>query len=142
MKFANKYNVPFLAVNRGHGTASALSNVKNGINIYVRALDTIKIGHDGDSALMGGGTYVEDVITALSAQGKISCTKFLSFDCSRLRLPRTSYRTTQTCFALFLLNTFTSPYLKNMQAANLMAFTLLDYNAYSLQLPVPAPASV
>ena len=73
MKFANKHNVPFLTVNQAHGTASALSNVYNGIEIYISALNSIEIALDGNSALMGGGTYQDQVITYLAAHGKTTC---------------------------------------------------------------------
>ncbi len=93
MVFANRYNVPFLAVNRGHGTAPALSNVKNGINIYVRALDSIKIAEDGKSALMGGGTYVDEVINELAAHGKVS----------RMRIPHFSQKLRLNLISIWLL---------------------------------------
>lgn len=73
MNFAKKYNVPFLTVNQAHGTASALSNVYNGIEIYVSALNSIEIALDGNSALMGGGTYQDQVVTYLAAHGKTAC---------------------------------------------------------------------
>ena len=73
MKYADRYNVPFLAVNRAHGTASALSNVYNGIEIYINALNSIEIAEDGESALMGGGTYQDQVVNYLAAHGKVTC---------------------------------------------------------------------
>lgn len=73
MKYANRYNVPVLAVNRAHGTASALSNVYNGIEIYVNALNSITIAEDGESASMGGGTYQNQVVNYLAAYGKVTC---------------------------------------------------------------------
>ena len=72
MEYANRYNVPFLAVNRAHGTASALSNVYNGIEIYINALNSIEIAEDGESALMGGGTYQDQVVNHLAAYGKVT----------------------------------------------------------------------
>ena len=73
MKYADRYNVPFLAVNRAHGTASALSNVYNGIEIYINVLNNIEIAEDGKSALMGGGTYQDQVVNYLAAYGKVTC---------------------------------------------------------------------
>lgn len=75
MKLARKYNIDFLAVNRGHGTARALSNVKNGIQINLRQLRTIKIAAHRNSATLGGGVYNDDVVSALFAIGKGSCQK-------------------------------------------------------------------
>ncbi|KAK0507960.1 hypothetical protein JMJ35_009849 [Cladonia borealis] len=74
MKYADRYNVPFLAVNRAHGTASALSNVYNGIEIYIHALNSIEIAENGESALMGGGTYQDQVVNYLAAYGKVTST--------------------------------------------------------------------
>lgn len=67
------YNIPFLAVNKAHGTAAGLSAVYNGIEIYVRALDSMKISADGNSALMGGGVYQDQFVNYLWDHGKISC---------------------------------------------------------------------
>lgn len=72
VKFANKYNLPFLAVNRGHGTITSLSNVKRGVNIYVNALESIEVAADHNSALLGGGTYVDIVIRELAIYGKVA----------------------------------------------------------------------
>ena len=74
MQFANEYNPPFLAVNQGHGTAPAISNVKNGVNIYVHALNSIQVAADGQSALLGGGTYVDEVIKKLALHDKVAGT--------------------------------------------------------------------
>ena len=65
--------MPFVAVNRAHGTASALSNVYNGIEIYINALNSIEIAEDGKSALMGGGTYQDQVVNYLAARNKVTC---------------------------------------------------------------------
>lgn len=73
MRYADRYNVPFLTVNRAHGTASALSNVFNGIEIYISSLNSIEIAEDGKSALMGGGTYQDQVVKYLAAHGKVTC---------------------------------------------------------------------
>lgn len=73
MKYADRYNMPFLTVNQAHGTASALSNVFNGIEIYISSLNSIEIAEDGKSALMGGGTYQDQVVKYLAAHGKVTC---------------------------------------------------------------------
>lgn len=73
MKFADRYNTPFLSVNRAHGSASALSNVFNGIQIHIGSLNSIEIAEDGKSALMGGGTYQDQVVKYLAAHGKVTC---------------------------------------------------------------------
>ena len=65
--------MPFLAINKGHGTAAGLSTVYNGIAIYIRALDSMKIAEDGNSAYMGGGVYQDQFVNYLWDRGKISC---------------------------------------------------------------------
>ncbi|KAI4122689.1 MAG: hypothetical protein LQ338_005671, partial [Usnochroma carphineum] len=72
VKFARKYNIDFLAVNRAHGTTKALSNVNHGIQINLRRLRDITIAKDGNSATLGGGVHNDDVVSALAAQGKAS----------------------------------------------------------------------
>lgn len=63
--------MPFLAVNKGHGTNALLSTARHGISIYVRAFDEIEIATDGNSARLGGGTYVDQSIRAFAARGKV-----------------------------------------------------------------------
>ena len=72
MKFARKYNIDFLAINRAHGTTTALSNVKQGIQINLRQLRSIEVAADGKSAKLGGGVFNDDTTTALAAIGKAS----------------------------------------------------------------------
>ena len=81
VKFARKYNIDFLAISRGHGTTTALSTVKNGIQIHLRQLNTIAIAQDGNSATLGGGLYNAEIVNALDAVGKASG----NFQCSLRR---------------------------------------------------------
>ena len=74
VQFANEYNLPFLATNEGHGTAPAISNIKKGVNIYVHALNGIQVAADGQSALLGGGTYLDEVIKELALHDKVAGT--------------------------------------------------------------------
>ncbi|KAF2758549.1 FAD-binding domain-containing protein [Pseudovirgaria hyperparasitica] len=71
IKFANHHNIPFLAHNGGHGSWSDLSNVRHGIQIYIRALNTIAI-HEDNTATIGGGASVHEVLNGLAAEGKRS----------------------------------------------------------------------
>lgn len=73
VRFADIYNIPFLAVNKGHGTAIGSSTIYNGIEIYIRTLDSIQISEDGNSAVMGGGVYQDQFVNYLWDQGKVSC---------------------------------------------------------------------
>lgn len=70
IKYANKYRLPFLAVNRGHGTSIDLNKLHHGISIYVRSLDSIAIAADGKSATLGGGVYADQLIKTLAIVGK------------------------------------------------------------------------
>lgn len=54
VKFANQVNLPFLAINRGHGSVSALGTFRNGILIKLNNLTSIDIAADGKSAVLGG----------------------------------------------------------------------------------------
>ncbi len=73
VRFADIYNIPFLAVNKAHGTAAELSTVYNGIEIYIRALESMRISEDGNSAVMGGGVYQDQFVNFLFDHGKVSC---------------------------------------------------------------------
>ncbi|KAI4178691.1 MAG: hypothetical protein LQ346_007366 [Caloplaca aetnensis] len=74
VRYANQRNVPFLAVNRGHGSTTDMSNCRRGINIYVRNLDSITIAEDGQSATLGGGVYGDQLVRTLRANGKVAAT--------------------------------------------------------------------
>ncbi|KAI4090478.1 MAG: hypothetical protein LQ344_004702 [Seirophora lacunosa] len=54
VKFANRMNLPFLAINRGHGSVSALGTFTNGVLIKLNNLVSIDIADDGKSAVLGG----------------------------------------------------------------------------------------
>lgn len=64
--------MPFLAVNRGHGSTQTIGRLQNGIEIHVRVLDKIEISADGSSALMQGGVYTDSMIKTLWDAGKVS----------------------------------------------------------------------
>ncbi|KAL8814431.1 MAG: hypothetical protein Q9223_006341 [Gallowayella weberi] len=74
VKYANKNKIPFLAVNRGHGTSIDMNNLRYGINIYVRNLDNITIAPNGHSAILGGGVYSDQLIQTLALKGKTAAT--------------------------------------------------------------------
>lgn len=71
VKFANLVNLPFLAINRGHGIPSALSTIKHGILIRMTRLDSIEIAADAKTATMGGGIYVDQVLAKLAESNKV-----------------------------------------------------------------------
>lgn len=72
VQYANAHSLPFLAVNRGHGSTETLGQLKNGIEIRVRTLDEIRISPDEKSAFMQGGVYGDQVITSLWDAGYVT----------------------------------------------------------------------
>ncbi|KAL8730099.1 MAG: hypothetical protein Q9166_004298 [cf. Caloplaca sp. 2 TL-2023] len=74
IKYANRYHLPFLAVNRGHATSVDLNKLRYGINIYIRNLDSITISADEKSATLGGGVYADQLIKNLAVEGKTAAT--------------------------------------------------------------------
>jgi hypothetical protein len=70
VRYANENNIPFLAVNRGHGSPYTLAKVQGGIEIWLAQLNDIVIAEDGNSAVIGGGIYVDGIISGLSEHGK------------------------------------------------------------------------
>jgi FAD/FMN-containing dehydrogenase len=68
--YANRHNIPFLAMGSGHGSAGALGNVHDGIQIWTRQLKNIRISADGKTVTVGGGVKVKELTDALWAAGK------------------------------------------------------------------------
>ncbi|KAL8646384.1 MAG: hypothetical protein Q9210_006173, partial [Variospora velana] len=75
VKFANSFNLPFLAINRGHGTPSALGTIKHGVLIKMTSLDSIDIAADGNTATMGGGVYTDQALAKLAESNKVCGTE-------------------------------------------------------------------
>ncbi|KAF1948943.1 FAD-binding domain-containing protein [Byssothecium circinans] len=74
VKFANKYGKPFLAVNNGHGAITTVGKLQNGIEIWMRQLNSVKIAADGKTATFGGGILAKGVTDGLWAAGKQTVT--------------------------------------------------------------------
>jgi FAD/FMN-containing dehydrogenase len=72
--YANTNDKPFLAISGGHGTNTALNNVKNGIGILMRGMDNITIVDDGRAALIEGGILNGDIMSYLWPLGKQTMT--------------------------------------------------------------------
>jgi FAD/FMN-containing dehydrogenase len=70
VRYANKHDVPFLAVNGGHGNIESLENVHEGIEIWLHKLNEVAISDEGDTATFGGGILSYEVIESLWAAGK------------------------------------------------------------------------
>ncbi|KAI4267796.1 MAG: hypothetical protein LQ337_008183, partial [Flavoplaca oasis] len=74
VRYANKHNVPFLAVNRGYGSSVDMNRLRRGISIYLHNLDSIIIAADKQSAVLGGGVYAAQLIKTLAKSGKVAAT--------------------------------------------------------------------
>lgn len=70
--YAGKHGIPFLAVNKGHGSTETLGNAHNAIEIHIRALNNITLNSDGNSATVGGGAYNQEIIDYTWSRGKAS----------------------------------------------------------------------
>lgn len=70
MRFANKQNVPFLAVSGGHGAITTVSRMQRGIEIWMNQLNDIEVAPDGKSATVGGGALSKHITDTLWAAGK------------------------------------------------------------------------
>ncbi|KAF2096059.1 FAD-binding domain-containing protein [Rhizodiscina lignyota] len=74
IRYANEHERPFIAMAGGHGQTGALSHVRDGIQIDLRAMDQVVISEDGKSAVIGGGAKVKKVVDELWAFGKETVT--------------------------------------------------------------------
>ncbi|KAI0440375.1 putative FAD-dependent oxygenase [Xylaria telfairii] len=72
VKYANEKNIPYIAIAGGHGAIITLSQISDGIGIWMHQLNTIKINED--SAQIGGGALSKTVTHALWAAGKQTVT--------------------------------------------------------------------
>ncbi|RYC58252.1 hypothetical protein CHU98_g7969 [Xylaria longipes] len=74
VKHANLQNIPFLAVNGGHGAITTVGKLQNGIEIWLNQLSSVEIAQDGATAKIGGGTLSKTVTDSLWAQSKQTVT--------------------------------------------------------------------
>ncbi|KAL8951392.1 MAG: hypothetical protein Q9222_002642 [Ikaeria aurantiellina] len=72
VKFANRMGLPFLAINRGHGSVSALGTFRSGILIKLNNLVSIDVAADGKSAVLGGGVYTDLLLATLAKESKVA----------------------------------------------------------------------
>ncbi|KAK8065914.1 6-hydroxy-D-nicotine oxidase [Apiospora hydei] len=74
VQVANAHQLPFLATSGHHGATISLGRLRCGININLRALNSVRVLEDGRTALIGGGTLTIEVTEALWAHGKWTVT--------------------------------------------------------------------
>lgn len=84
VRYANEMNIPFIALNRGHGNSDTLAKVHQGIEIWMNQFTDIDIAEDRNSARLGGGTYAAIAAEKLDSIGKIGGT----FQWSRLQVSK------------------------------------------------------
>ncbi|RDW79275.1 putative FAD-dependent oxygenase [Aspergillus mulundensis] len=70
IKYANANEIPFLAVNGGHGAISSLSRLHQGMEIWMHKLNSFEIAEDGQTVTLGGGIKSSELIPALFKYGK------------------------------------------------------------------------
>ncbi|KAI3335133.1 hypothetical protein F4824DRAFT_166970 [Ustulina deusta] len=74
VRFADKFNIPFVARAGGHGATEALAHAKNAIQVDFRKLNHVKLNENGETATIGGGATMKQVIDGLEAVGKRAVT--------------------------------------------------------------------
>ncbi|KAK6064225.1 6-hydroxy-D-nicotine oxidase 1 [Seiridium cupressi] len=74
IRYANEYDMPFLARAGGHGATEALASATNAIQIDFRNLNQVKLSNDGQTATIGGGATVKAVVGKLMQSGKQAVT--------------------------------------------------------------------
>ncbi|KAI0521823.1 FAD binding domain protein [Xylaria bambusicola] len=74
VKVANSMNVPYLAVNGGHGAITTVGKMKGGIEIWMDSLNSVKLSKDGKTATFGGGILSKAVTDSLWTLGKQTVT--------------------------------------------------------------------
>ncbi|KAI0910044.1 hypothetical protein F4823DRAFT_591970 [Ustulina deusta] len=74
IKYANGMNLPYLAVNGGHGAITTVGNLHDGIEIWMNKLDSIEVAQDGLTVTIGGGALSKSVVDTLWAAGKQTVT--------------------------------------------------------------------
>ncbi|KAI4093259.1 MAG: hypothetical protein LQ339_007737 [Xanthoria mediterranea] len=74
VKLTNQIGLPFLAINRGHGSVSALGTIRNGVLIKLNNLVSVDIAPDGKSAVLGGGVYTDLLLRRLAKENKVAAT--------------------------------------------------------------------
>lgn len=67
MRFARKYNIPFLATGGGHGYTWSLSKIQNGIQLDLGNFKKIEVDTKENTMTVGGAVVLGDVTAALEA---------------------------------------------------------------------------
>ncbi|KAL3484002.1 hypothetical protein BJX62DRAFT_230567 [Aspergillus germanicus] len=73
VRYANKYRIPFYAVNTGHGSTTS-QTAFDGIQIDLSILTSVRISPGGETAWIQGGSTVEVTLDELCGQGYVTTT--------------------------------------------------------------------
>ncbi|KAH6678178.1 hypothetical protein B0J14DRAFT_316655 [Halenospora varia] len=76
IKYANQREIPFLAKSGGHGGIDSLARVHDGLEIWMRKINSIEVSSDGQTANIGGGVKSKDITDALWPLKKQTVTGF------------------------------------------------------------------
>ncbi|KAI0540093.1 hypothetical protein GGR58DRAFT_462325 [Xylaria digitata] len=74
VRFASKFNIPFVARAGGHGATESLADAQGAIQVDFRKLNQVKLNKNGQTATIAGGATVKQVIDGLAAVGKRAVT--------------------------------------------------------------------
>ncbi|KAI0156018.1 putative FAD-dependent oxygenase [Pestalotiopsis sp. NC0098] len=83
VKFANQFDLPFLAISGKHGAISSIGQMQTGIEIWMDQLNNVTVSEDGASARIGGGSLSKKVLDSLwdankqTVTGGCECTSLL-----------------------------------------------------------------
>ncbi|KAL8805831.1 MAG: hypothetical protein Q9182_001743 [Xanthomendoza sp. 2 TL-2023] len=80
VRYCNKNNIPFLAQSQGNGWADTFHLGECGLVINIAGLNKVQFGRNRDTALIGGGALVNDMVTAAYDAG----TRFANPTCTCL----------------------------------------------------------
>ncbi|KAK2761776.1 hypothetical protein FQN54_001604 [Arachnomyces sp. PD_36] len=74
VKYANSVNLPFLAVNRGHGMTETQGRLQHGLEINVNTLQGMEIDEEAMTVWLQGGAWSEGIIWDLWDAGYVTTT--------------------------------------------------------------------
>ncbi|KAK8023538.1 hypothetical protein PG993_011604 [Apiospora rasikravindrae] len=85
VKFANKYNFPYMATGGGHGTSTGFSRVQDAIDIDLSKFNTISLDAEKNLVTVGAANVLADFADTLYKAGKeIREEHFLYFTISKV----------------------------------------------------------
>ncbi|KAI0503112.1 FAD-binding domain-containing protein [Xylaria bambusicola] len=74
VRYANQNGIPFFARSGGHGGTEAMALAQDALQIDFRKMNYVNVAEDGQTAKIGGGANVKEVVDALTEAGKRTVT--------------------------------------------------------------------